>query len=86
MLLTFANSAGQFTKYHSGYERASGLINLLNVDNEGSIATWYSSAALLFCSILLVAIAVAKMKSGASYVFYWAALSVVFIGHPWKKQ
>jgi len=80
LLLTLASLAGQFAKYYLGFERAFGLINFLNVDNEGSIATWYSSAALLFCSILLAVIAIARMKSGAPYVFYWAALSIVFLG------
>ncbi len=80
LLLTLASLAGQFAKYYLGFERAFGLINFLNVDNEGSIATWYSSAALLFCSILLAVIAMSKMKSGAQHVVYWIALSVVFIG------
>lgn len=80
LLLTLASLAGQFAKYYLGFERAFGFINLMNVDNEASIATWYSSAALLFCSVLLAAIAVAKMKSGAPHAFYWTALSLVFIG------
>jgi hypothetical protein len=79
LLLTLASLAGRAVKFYLGFEQAFGLINLLNVDNEGSIATWYSSAALLFCSILLAVIAMSKMKSGAPHIVYWIALSVVFI-------
>lgn len=79
ILLIFMSLAGQFSKYYLGYDRLLGLINILNVDNEGSIATWYSSVALLFASILLAMIASAKIKSGASHFIYWAVLSIVFL-------
>ena len=47
--------------------------------DESSINTWFSSALLLFSSILLGVISYAKRKAGDEYTTYWAVLSVIFL-------
>lgn len=79
LFLILASSAGLFSQYVLGYGRLLGLIPLFNFDREQSIATWYSSVMLLFCSILLAAIAFAKKTAGKHYVVHWSVLSFIFL-------
>src|SRR3712207_5111054 len=44
--------------------------------NDSSIATWYTSLMLMFCSILLAAIAAAKKRGDERYTLHWSALSI----------
>ncbi len=51
----------------------------LNVDQEQSVPTWFSSSLLLLCSLLLAAIAFIVRKTGGRYVPHWAAMSMIFV-------
>lgn len=77
--LTLASLAGQFSKYFLGHDSLKGFVRLFYLDYENNIPTWYSSSALLLCSLLLATIAVAKKRDGAHYVFHWTALSIIFL-------
>lgn len=78
--LTLASLAGQFSKFFLlDHDRLKGLVRLFDVDDENNIPTWYSSSALLVCSILLATIAFAKKRDGARYVFHWTVLSIIFL-------
>ncbi len=79
LFFTLASVAGQFAKVNLGLGNLRGLVPMFTVGKEESIATWYSSAALLFCFALLVAIAVAKKIANDRYFLHWAGLSVVFL-------
>lgn len=48
------------------------------LDNELSVPTWYSSAVLLVCAILLLVIFAAKKHAGDRYARHWLALSILF--------
>lgn len=47
--------------------------------SDTSIPTWYSSVALLLCSILLATIAATRKLQGERYVLHWAVLSIIFL-------
>jgi len=79
LCLTLASIAGQYSTYFLGHARLKGLVRLFDLDDENNIPTWYSSSALLLCSILLATIAFAKKRDGARYVFHWTVLSIIFL-------
>ncbi len=47
--------------------------------SDTSIPTWYSSVALLLCSILLATIAATRKLHGERYALHWAGLSIIFL-------
>ena len=85
LCLTFASVAGHFLKHVLSYDTLFGwlVLNLapfFDLNGETNIPTWYSSSALLLCSILLAIIASTTNKNNARYVLHWRALSVIFLG------
>lgn len=56
-----------------------GYVPLVDVGQDRSIPSWYSSLLLLFCSILLAVISVARKRQGARYVNHWRVLAVIFL-------
>lgn len=52
--------------------------NAFNLDSERNIPTLYSASTLLFCAILLGAIAYAKNLENARYTRHWMILSAIF--------
>jgi hypothetical protein len=53
---------------------------ILNVDEEPSIPTWFSSIQLFVAQAILLAIAWVKFKQRDSYARHWALLAIVFLG------
>jgi hypothetical protein len=53
-------------------------LSALDLDSERSISTWFSSSALLFCSILLTTIAYYG-KRGSRYAGHWKLLALIFL-------
>jgi hypothetical protein len=58
---------------------AEELVDLMNVNEEANIPTWFSSSVLLLDSILLVVIYSAERTVGSRYATHWGALSVIFL-------
>ena len=54
-------------------------IDLFWVVGEGKIPTWYSACALIFCALLLFAIAFLKRKSLDPYFWNWVGLATIFV-------
>jgi hypothetical protein len=54
-------------------------VQMLDVDGEGNIPSWFSSTLLLLCSILLSAITSARKRDYDSYTSYWRGLSIIFL-------
>lgn len=77
--LSLASLAGQFSSHILGYPRLFGLVRLFNVGLDTNIPTWYSSSALLLCSLLLAVIARAKQLARARYALQWKVLSAIFL-------
>jgi hypothetical protein len=63
-----------------GFQRSSFFgLGLFDLDIERSIPTWFSSAQLLLCAILLALIAQVKQVVRDGYRFHWAMLSAIFV-------
>lgn len=75
---TLANLAQLYLQY--GFQRSSFFgLGHFDLDLEASITTWFSSAQLLLCAILLGLIAQLKQTTRDRYRFHWAVLSAVFV-------
>lgn len=55
------------------------LADRFDVDEEITVPTWYSSSALLFCSLLLAVIARGVGQQGGAHPRSWAGLAVIFL-------
>lgn len=77
--LTLLCTAGQFCKYFLGHPFLFGLVPVFDLKLEANIPTWYSSFALLLCSLLLAVIASAKKIEGNSYAPHWVVLAFIFL-------
>ena len=77
--LVLASVAGQFANLVLGRDRLLGFVRLFDVDKEGNVPAWYSSAALLIASALLAVIAGAKRQRRAPYWIHWSALALIFL-------
>lgn len=65
--------------FMDNFDLSNNVNNFFDVTSERNLPTWYSSAALLFCSTMLGIIA--KFKSSVDDPFrrQWAVLSVIFL-------
>jgi hypothetical protein len=55
------------------------LLRLADLNHEESISNWYSSIALLFCGLLLVAIALTARMRHSRFSIRWAVLAAIFV-------
>ena len=84
VFLTLASLGQHFLDYvwdreGWGHKEIIAIPLRFNVGEDASIPTWYSSFALLLCSVLLAAIAAAKKRHNDRFTFHWAALSILFL-------
>jgi len=88
LLITFSAVAGsliamhcliQVIRFSTGNERVYGLVYAFSLGADGNIPTFYSSFALLFCSLLLLFIAVADHEIQKLHSGYWFGLMAIFI-------
>jgi hypothetical protein len=77
--LILANIVGIFSKYVLHHWDFLKVARLFILDAEANIPTWYSSFALLICSILLGVITLLKKETKGSYLYHWASLSLIFL-------
>ena len=63
----------------SGYVDAKGFIPLFNMDREANVPAWYSSTAILLCSLLLGIIAVHKRQAMDAFSRHWLGLCLIFL-------
>jgi len=52
-------------------------VEALDLNNEATLATWYSSAILLVCAIALATVALAAYQDASPYLLHWSALSLL---------
>lgn len=74
VLLSFL---GKLCRYF-GLNRSFGL-GFFFVDAEANIPTWYSSALLLLCAIVLSAIVLIQAKKRERYIRHWQFLAFIFL-------
>jgi hypothetical protein len=63
--------------YKLGYSNR--VTTLFDMDKESTVSTWYSSAALLFCALLLALIASAKRGTRGGYAGAWTAMAAILL-------
>ncbi|MEW5860887.1 MAG: hypothetical protein AB1861_26530 [Cyanobacteriota bacterium] len=76
--LALASIAGQISKYFLGDSELFGFVSQFNLASEKNVPTYYSGLTLLFCSLLLGAIAFSKKKANDRYARHWQGLSLIF--------
>jgi hypothetical protein len=59
--------------------KKSGVVPMFSLSYEQNIPTWYSSALLLSCSLLLAVIALGARRAQAGYVGHWWLLAGGFL-------
>lgn len=82
LILTLASLAAEFIRIPWDWRNLTLLDRVLQpliVSDDSSIPTWYSSLALLLCSILLATIAATKKQRGERYATHWGVLSAIFL-------
>ena len=79
LLLVLVSITGQYLRYFTVYDRAFGLIPLVDVDRELTIPTMYSVMLLFMSAILLAVIAAFKRKNKERFSWNWAALAAGFL-------
>lgn len=77
--LTVASIAGQLAASLSHSTRLARLVPLLHLGMEANLPTWYASASLLLCSLLLVLIALIARGTGDRLFPHWLSLSLIFL-------
>lgn len=75
LFLATMNFLGILSKYFFGFKR----ISIFDLDQEANIPTFYASAAILLCAVLLALIAIIRRKQAKRDYLYWAGLSAVFL-------
>ena len=75
--LTLAGLGVEVARYGFGWE--SEIVRLLSLSHETNIPTWYSSAVLLCCSLLLTLIAALKTGSSGTFRGHWILLAAGFL-------
>lgn len=61
-----------------GYQTASGLVPLFNLDWECNVPAFYSAFAIWFSAALLWFIHLSKKKSNSAQASYWKALFFLY--------
>lgn len=78
LLLTLIHCVLQFMEYGLGFGHVSHIRTIFDFEYDANLTTWYSSVTLLFCSLLLMLIAIAKKNHRDSYTRHWQMLSLIF--------
>ena len=81
LVLTLTGLAAEIVWSFRGPRKGTVLeiLTPLDLAADSAIPTWYSSLALLFCSVLLAMIAAAKKRRGQGYTLHWSVLSGIFL-------
>lgn len=86
VFLALADLAGIISTYVFGHENLFGIVPLFNLgremlklDKEANVGTWYTGVLLLLCSLLLFILADhTKRERRGYYWFHWVFLSLIF--------
>lgn len=71
--------AVQLAKYLLHSDSGFGFARLFDLDGEGNVPAWYSSALLLLCAVSLAVIWNAKTLARDPYAIHWRFLAILFL-------
>jgi hypothetical protein len=77
-VLTGAGLAAEVALYAGGRRELGPLVAFLSLSYEGNLPTWYASALLLLCALVLAAVAGAARRAGEAGGRAWGVLAAVF--------
>ena len=75
---TFLHCLLQFIALGLGFEKITLIQTLFDFERDSNITTWYSSITLAFASLLLIPIAIAKIRIQDPFASHWKFLAVIF--------
>lgn len=78
-MLAVLSTIGQIAKHLFGHTQLKGFVPLFYLDEEASVPTWYSSAALMLAALLLAVIAAATHAVRNRFQLGWLALAFTFV-------
>jgi len=79
VVLVVLSLVGQFSKLFWGHDYLMGFVPLFDLGGEGNAPSWFSSACMLFCSVLLGVISQSSKRQGEEYWKHWRFLALVFL-------
>lgn len=80
VILTLLSVGGQVVIFFVNHGKAVLSIDrVIDVNFEGNLPTWYSSALLLLAALLLMACGQTEKKRGSPHVRYWTILAAIFV-------
>ncbi|MFB3902554.1 MAG: hypothetical protein ACE15E_03815 [Acidobacteriota bacterium] len=80
VMLTLLSVASQIVLFFVNNGKTALRINrVIDVNCEGNLPTWFSSALLLLTALLLIACAQTERRRGSGYVRYWTILAGIFV-------
>lgn len=79
VVLSVLSVSGHALQYFYGTEHFTEYVRLFNISGEANVAAWFSSFTLAICAALLLGIALANKKVGASYTGHWMGLAAGFL-------
>ncbi len=78
-ILTVLSVAEQYVIHILGREDLEEFLIAVDLDAEANIPTWYSSASLLACAVLLGWVAARTRQQGGGFVGHWRWMSGIFV-------
>jgi hypothetical protein len=78
-VLASAGLVAELLQHRLKLKRGHPAVSLFSLSYEGNIPTWFSSALLLSCALLLAVIASGTRRGGGPYVRHWWVLTGAFV-------
>jgi len=76
--VVIVGAAAQIAQPHVRYSAGVRLLNMLRLDAEWNLPTWFSGLCLLLAACLLALIAGIERDRGQPFVYRWRGLAVIF--------
>lgn len=79
LLLLLMHALVMYAKLGLGHNRLLGLVRMFDLFQEANLPTWYCSATLLGCALLLGLIGVVKLQQQDRFRWHWFGLASLFV-------
>lgn len=79
LCLIVANVATQVARFSLDSEAVTKLAAVFDLSEEVNLPTWYQSATLLMCALLMAVIVAVQKAEGDRYLAHWRGLGLIFL-------